>query len=292
MADYTNTLSNFTPELWADFIQNNLYKTLVGMKIANTKLKKYLAVGDTVHVPILGQLTVTAYTKGSDVTVQSLATTDEYLTVDQQYESSVYLDKIDKKQNKYETQMEAMTEQMYAIRNQIDSDVLSETILATDTVDAGDISGGGANGAAITLSTSNVIETFSTARKKLASGNVEDNGDFIAVVTPAVASIIEQKATDTGGFSLADAAFKNGYAGDFIGFKIYVSNNLDTTTNSRTHCYIGKNKMIDLALQISPTVQSDRDPLKFGDIIKVLSVWGVKTFYRNRQRFLDLHISN
>lgn len=288
---YTNTVSNFTPELWSDFIQKNLYKTLVGMEIANTKLKRFLSVGDTVHVPILGSLSVTAYVKGTDVTVQALATTDEYLSVDQQYESSVYLDKIDKKQNKYATQMEAMNEQMYAIRNQVDGDILAETILATDTLDAGDISGGGANGAAITLSTTNVIEAFSSARAKLAEASVEDNGDFVAVVTPAIASIIEQKATGVG-LDLAQAAFKNGYAGDFIGFKIYVSNNLDITTNTRTHVYIGKSKMIDIAMQIAPTVQSDRDPLKFGDIVKVLAVWGTKTFYKNRQRFLDMHVSN
>lgn len=291
MATYTNTLSNFTPELWADYIQKNLYKTLVGMEVADLKLKKYLNYGDTVHVPILGQLTVTAYTKGTDVTVQTLATTDEYLTVDKQYESSIYLDTIDKKQNKYSTQMEAMKEQMYAIKNQIDSDILAQVILATDTVDAGDISGGGANGAAITLSTTNVFEVLSAARKKLATANVEDNGDYIAVVTPAVASIIEQKAIGVG-FNLAEAAFKNGYAGTVAGFKIYVSNNLDITTNSRTHCYIGKNKMISAAMQISPTVKTDSDPVKFGDIVKVLTVYGIKTFYKNRQRFLDLHISN
>lgn len=289
--DYTNTVSNFTPELWADFIQENLYKNLVGMEIARTKLKKYLSVGDTVHVPILGQLTTTAYVKGTDVTVQALATTDEYLTVDQQYESSIYLDAIDKRQNKYATQMEAMTEQMYAIKNQIDGDILAETILATDTFDAGDISGGGANGATIALTITNVIEVFSKARAKLATNNVEDNGDLIAVVTPTIASIIEQKATGVG-LDLAQSAFKNGYAGTFIGFKIYVSNNLDITTNTRTHVYIGRSKMIDIAMQIAPTVQSDRDPLKFGDIVKVLSVWGTKTFYKNRSRFLDMHIAN
>jgi len=290
MATYTNALSNFTPELWADYIQENLYKTLVGMQVADLKLKKYLNYGDTVHVPILGQLTVNAYTKGTDVTVQALATTDEFLVVDKQYESSFYLDKIDKKQNKYSTQMDAMKEQMYAIKNQIDGDILAQTILAYDTIDAGDISGGGSGGAAITLTTSNVIEVFSSARAKLATNNVEDNGDFIAVVTPEVASVIEQKATSVG-FNLAEAAFKNGYAGDFMGFKIYVSNNLDKTTNSRKHIYIGKSKMISCAMQISPTVKIDSDQNKFGDIVKVLAVYGIKTFYMNRQRFLDLHIA-
>jgi hypothetical protein len=48
MATYSNTLTNFNPEIWADFIQENLYNQLVGLKVANVTLKKYLTVGDTV----------------------------------------------------------------------------------------------------------------------------------------------------------------------------------------------------------------------------------------------------
>jgi hypothetical protein len=238
----------------------------------------------------LGQLTTTAYVLGTDVTVQALATTDEYLTVDFQFESSVYIDDISVKQSKYGVQMEAMKEMMYAIKNKIDSSIFERVILAADTLDAGDISGGGANGAAITLTTTNIIEAFSTARAKLATAKVEDNGDFCAVVTPTVASLIEQKATSVG-FNLAESAYKNGYAGSFMGFEIYVSNNLDVTTSSRKHLYIGKKGAIDVAMQINPTVKSDRDPLKFGEIVKVLATWGVKVFYRNRSRFLDFHIN-
>jgi hypothetical protein len=120
--------------------------------------------------------------------------------------------------------------------------------------------------------------------------NVKDNGDFVAVVTPAVASVIEQKAVASG-FNVADSAFKNGYAGDFMGFKIYISNNLDTTTSSRTHCYIGKAKQISLALQIAPTTQIDNDPVKFGKIVKILAVWGTKTFTQNSKRFFDLQVT-
>jgi len=253
------------------------------------KLKKYLDSGTVVHVPILGQLTTTAYVKGTDVTVQTVTTTDEYLMVDTQYESSVYLDDISIKQSKYAIQEAVMKEQMYAIKNKLDAHILGQTILASDTLDDGDLSGGGANGTAITLTTTNILEAFETARAKLKAANVEENGDFVAVVTPAVAALIAQK-TVASGFNLADATLKNGYAGDFDGFKIYVSNNLDVTTGTRKHLYIGKKGMISAAIQIAPTVRADRDPLKFGTIIKVLSIWGVKTFYKNRLGFLDFQI--
>lgn len=270
-------------------MQENLYKELVALKVADVKLKSKLTHGLRVHFPMFGSLSATAYIKGTDVTVQALDSTDEYLDVDQQWESSFYLDTIDKRQNLYSAMEAGVREATDSIRQQIEGDFFAEVLNANDTVDAGDMSTG-SDGDAIALTTTNVIEAFSVSRKKLLDNNVKDNGDFIAVVTPAVASVIEQKAVASG-FNVADSAFKNGYAGDFMGFKIYISNNLDTTTSSRTHCYIGKAKQISLALQIAPTTQIDNDPVKFGKIVKILAVWGTKTFTQNSKRFFDLQVT-
>lgn len=289
MATYTNDVAALNPQNWSDMLQENLYKALVAMKVADLKLKSKLSSGTRVHFPMFGSLSTTAYVKGEDVSVQALDTTDEYLDVDQQYESSFYLDTVDKRQNLYSAMEAGVREASDAIRQEIEGDFFDEVLNANDTLDDGDVDSG-TPGDAITLTTSNVIETFSVARKKLMDNNVKDSGDFVAVVSPAVASVIEQKATATG-FNIADATFKNGYAGDFMGFKIYVSNNLDTTTDSRTHCYIGKNKQISLAMQIAPTTQIDNAPTKFGKIVKILAVWGTKTFTNASKRFLDLQVA-
>jgi hypothetical protein len=292
MADYTNDVAALNPQNWADMMQENLYNELVAMKVADLKFKKKLSSGTRVHFPMFGALSTTAYVKGSDVTVQDLDSTDEYLDVDQQYESSFYLDTIDKKQNLYSAMEAGVREATYAIKNQIDGDFFDEVLNASDTLDTGDLASDDTGaGTGITLTTTNVIQVFSTATRKLADLNVMNNGNFVAVVTPRVASIIEQKATGVG-FNLAEAAFKNGYAGDFMGYKIYVSNNLDETTNSSDNCYIGEAKAISLALQIAPTVQIDNDPLKFGKIVKYLSVWGCKTFTKRSYRFLNLQIKD
>jgi len=286
---YTNDVAALNPQNWSDMMQENLYKELVALKVADVKLKSKLTHGSRVHFPMFGSLSATAYVKGTDVTVQALDSTDEYLDVDQQWESSFYLDTIDKRQNLYSAMDAGVREATDSIRQQIEGDFFDEVLNANDTVDAGDMSTG-SDGDAIALTTANVIEAFSVSRKKLLDNNVKDNGDFIAVVTPAVASVIEQKAVASG-FNVADSAFKNGYAGDFMGFKIYISNNLDTTTSSRTHCYIGKAKQISLALQIAPTTQIDNDPVKFGKIVKILAVWGTKTFTQNSKRFFDLQVT-
>lgn len=285
-ASYTNDVAALTPENWADMIQENLYKELVALKIADVKVKRFLNSGDTVHFPMFGALTTTAYVKGADVTVQALDSTDEYLTVDQQWESSFYLDMIDAKQNLYSSMEAGVREATDAIKQKIESVFFAQVANAYDTFDAGDI--GGNPGDPIGLTTTNVVQVFSDMRAKL--GKALTGKQAVAVVPYKVASIIEQKAVASG-FNVADSAFKNGYAGDFDGWQIYVSENLLDSSN-RHHCYAGASGLgISLALQIAPTTQIDNNPLAFGKIVKLLTVFGVKTFTRGGQRFLDLQIA-
>lgn len=284
---YTNDVAALNPENWRDMIQENLRKQLTAMEVADLKIINDLKAGTTVHFPMFGELTTTAYVKGADVTVQALDTTDEYLTVDIQRESSFYIDDIDKKQNLYSAMQTGIERSTYAIRSYVESSFYSEVLNAYDSFDAGDI--GGSAGSAIALDTTNVFKTFSKAKAKLGSNGV-NVANLVAVVDSDVASVIEQAALGAG-LNVADAAFKNGYAGDFNGVKIYVSEFIDKTTSSRKHCYFGEAKQISLAMQIAPTTAIDRDPLKFGDVVKMLVVFGKKTFTERGKRFLDLQVT-
>ena len=288
---YTNDVAALNPQNWADMIQENIYKELVAKEVGDLKFKKNLSSGTQVHFPLFGSLSTTAYVKGADVTVQALDSTDEYLTVDQQWESSFYLDMVDQKQNLYSTMQEGVREITDAIAQKVETVFFAQVLNAYDTFDAGDSGMGGSSGSAIALTTTNVATMFARAKGKLrAKLGGKKLADVVAVVDSDVAAIIEEKAT-TSGFNIADAAFRNGYAGDYMGVKIYVSENIDTTTNSRKHCYFGVPKQISLAMQIEPTMQIDNDPLKFGKVVKCLEVFGVKTFTRRADRFLDLQVT-
>ena len=282
---YTNNVAALNPQNWADMIQENLYKELVAMKVADVKLKKELSAGTQVHFPYFGSLSATAYVKGTDVTVQALGSTDEYLTVDKQYESSFYLDTIDKKQNLYSAMEAGVREATDAIKQQIETDFFAQVTNAGATLTKADLAAGGTGD--IVVTTTNIIEVFSKGRALL--GKALKGKRAVAVVTYNVASVIEQKMASAG-FSVQDAALKNGYAGSFMGWEIYVSENLSTET-SGFHCYLGAAESISLALQIAPTVKIDSNPLTFGDIVKTLAVYGVKVFTRGSERFLDLKVT-
>ena len=67
-----------------------------------------------------------------------------------------------------------------------------------------------------------------TAGAKLTANGCEMDKTWALVVSPKIASVIAQTVASDG-FSLADLALKNGYAGNFAGYKVYSSNNVKHT---------------------------------------------------------------
>ncbi len=222
-------MTAFFPEYWSRRQQAVLRKTLVMRDVVSMAEQATLSNGDVVHRPYRGSNALSAndYTRGTDVTPQDVTPTDESLTVNVEKEVTTYLDLLDKKQSAYGFDR-YIDDAAYVLRNSVDGDTLDEIASAFSTVDDGDI--GGTAGTAITLSTSNVINTFSTAQEKLLNNNVEMDRPWYAVISPRVANTIQQSAIASG-FNLADTTFKNGYAGAFLNWKIKVSNNVRHTAS-------------------------------------------------------------
>jgi len=76
-----NSVTAIVRELWADFAQIPLYKSLVSMEVANTRLEDKLKQGDTFNLQYFGDLSAATYTPGTPVTAQDLAFTMDSLVV-------------------------------------------------------------------------------------------------------------------------------------------------------------------------------------------------------------------
>jgi len=195
----------------------------------------------------------------------------------------------------------------YQLRDDIDSSVLNNMV-SGDVRDGAEMVAGGTADHAVSATTANIIDIFSKARKNLRKNNVAEAGDWIAIVHPDVANLIEYKATSVG-YNVADATLRNGYAGDFMGFKIYVSNNVPTGTDLSANAafagadgataqiaanyeiaYFGKKGAIDVALQKAPTVQITKVPDMHGYYISAYTVYGSTVFTKNKSRFLSVGI--
>ena len=214
-------LSAFIPELWSRRIQYLTHNALVATQICSFEEQPDLKYGDRIHRPYPNDLVVNDYTKYTDTTQQDLIGTDEYLDIDQSKEISFAIDEVDWIQMKYDLENSYVERAAYRLANDIDGKVLSEVSNANVTCDASDLGSSGD----IALSTSNCLNAIMTAGAKLTANGCEMDKTWALVVSPKTASIIAQTVAQDW-FSLADLALKNGYAGNFAGYKVYSSNNV------------------------------------------------------------------
>jgi hypothetical protein len=213
-----------SPALWSARVQVLLKNTLVGAAIANTEERAGLTFGYRTHRPYTGDVYAVTYTKGTAPTFQDMTATDEYLDVDQAKIIPMYLDDIDKIQNKYQTLDIYSLRMAYQMRNQIDQKVLSEVSNALL-----------GNSTALTLDTTNVFKAVSNAKADLFNNGVEDTKPWYAVVDGDTVSLIEQ-CLAFNGFKVSDDALVNGYGvknyvGEWQGLSMFKSQNLPSTVD-------------------------------------------------------------
>jgi hypothetical protein len=260
---------------------------------------------DTIHVPYMGDLSAQTYSPGTEISATNLDWKYDTLIVSAYKHASFYIDDVESLQANVEQIRPLAEEAAYRLRDAIDQHVfLNITGLdgGTQTND-GDLRTGGTDNRPVSATSAQIIELFSHARRVLRSNNVEEYGDWCAVVTPMVAERIERQATNVG-YNVADSTLRNGYAGDFMGFQIYISNNLPSgacstvspnevcgDAVSATNCrslYIGRKGAIDLALQKAPSLEIKDVSDMIGKNFITWTVYGSNVFTKNRSRFLNV----
>ena len=286
-----NVITDLIPEVWSARMEVPLRKTLVAANIASYELDSELKVGDVIHKPyVSADATAIAYVPGTTVTIQEFTATTDDVTADTKLIVPFYVDDINELFAKADYAGQLADNAAYKLRDAIDIAVFDEVTKAAVTVGVDTTAnhiGTAAIGTAVTVGTANVVELFSYCRKILRKQNVEEAGDWIAVVTPDVASIIEQMAAGAG-FNVADATLRGGYAGSFLGFNIYVSNNLATAnvTSSQSSLYIGKTGAIDLIMQSPPKMVIKDVDNQLGRNFLPYTVFGTGLTTENAKRFL------
>ena len=308
----TNDVSAIIPEIWSTMVQVPLYKSLVAMEVAKVNLSDSVKYMDTIHIPRFGSLSVASYTPGTTVSATASDWAFDNLVVSAYKTVTFYVDDVHTLQANVSQARELASEAAYQLKNQIDTDVL-KNITGVDgfmPADNADILAG-TNGAPVSAGSANIINVFSGARKFLRTHNVEEVGDWCAVVSPKIASVIETKAASVG-FNVADSTLRNGYAGDFMGFQVYISNNLPSgnasaiapaagngiigglsgaNASGTTPCranYFGRKGTIDVVLQKAPTLEIRKKDDMIGSNFITWTVYGSTVTTKNKERGINL----
>lgn len=218
----SNNLTAFNPEYWSNRMQVIRFNEPVFRALASYEERAMLKNGDTVHRPYRSRMSVQTYTKNTAVTVQDISSTDEYLSVDITKVVPFYVDDLDDLQNKWPTVNKFADDAGKELYDYIDADFLSEVVNATSSLDDGDV--GGTAGTSIDLTVSNIAKMFAAAGKKLDRQNVDRKNRY-AVIPPTVHQLLLEKM-DGKDTNLGDEIGMNGKIGKYMGFELYLSNNL------------------------------------------------------------------
>lgn len=217
-----NSLTAMSPTYWSRRMGEKLYKSDVFRSIANFEEQAVLTDGQIVDRPYRSDVVVENYTKGTALTAQDLNATSDQLTVNTIKAMLMYVDNVDKIQNKYSAVNLWADEAGKRLSNSIDAYFLYNTLSANDTIDDGDIGGTAANG--ITLTTSNILNVLGKLNMKMTVNNV-DVGNRHLVMSPQAYDVLWQYIAGKASL-LGDTTGKNGNVGRFAGLELYVSNNL------------------------------------------------------------------
>lgn len=223
-------------QTWDKVYQVTHHKIPVYPAVSNYRLAKGLEKGDTVNRQY--RSTMYARPMGGDGSYrrQSLTDTNQQLTIDQVYETSFYIKKLDEIQRHLPTQKAYAMDASKAIFNQIDGHILGHYDSFTASLDAGDL--GGTDGEGITVTTGNVRKLFSKSTKKLQRANImiDNSAKFtgfkkedskrdmaVAVISPDVHEMLLE-SLDGKDSDLGDRVGIQGHVGRYMGYEIFVSN--------------------------------------------------------------------
>lgn len=302
----TNDVSAIQPELWSSMVQVPLYKSLVALEVAHMRDVKG---ADTVHVPRFGSLSAQTYTPGTTLSATAQDWAFDTLVVSTYKHVTFYVDDPKSLTLNVDQARELATEAAYQLKDAIDTHVFANITGADGftPADSADLLAGGTNASPVSAGTANIIALFAGARKVLRNRNVEETGDWCAIVTPKIAADIEIKAANVG-FNVADSTLRNGYAGDFMGFQVYISNNLPTgkmtaiapgaggvtatglSATTGLSIYFGKKGTIDVALMRAPSLEIRKKDDMLGSNFITWTVYGSSVFTKNRSRGINVPI--
>jgi len=219
-----NNLTSITAEYWALALQEEYMKRLTGQHVSRMTLESKLSDGDTFNKSYLDASNdeLDVYTPGTDLTVETVTPTNEQLLINKKYGNAREWDDFETVQAAFSIADEMAPKDAQRIANRMDVDILGEISNANSTLDNGVLSGSSSDGVGIDVTVSNVVQIFSHVTRLFEENDVQDPNKK-AIISPKFADVLQQYTAgrDT---ALGDQRLLDGSMGRFMGYDIYVSN--------------------------------------------------------------------
>lgn len=290
-------LDNFIPQVWSASLLRALYTSLVYAQpqIINRDYEGEIAnAGDTVRINMIGDVTISDYTKNSDLaSPETLTDAQLSLKVDQAKSFNFAIDDIDQAQQRPKVMGEATLRAAYGLRKTIDTfiaslytDIPSVNMIGTD---ASPITGTWATTGSL------FYDRLVDIGVLLDNQDVPDAGRW-AVIPPWAEGYLLKDARFVGyGTGFNAALLQGGFSGESIepppnagvqaigraaGFDLFKSNQVPQTSATKYKIIAGHNMAWSFAAQINK-VEGYRPEKRFADALKGLTVYGAKVVRPN-----------
>jgi hypothetical protein len=258
----------FKPEIWAAQALVSLRKALVyaGPGVVNHdyegEIKKQ---GDIVHIKMVGDVTVSTYTRGATITYEDTPDAEMTLPIDRADMFAFKVDDIDKAQAGDE--MAQRTDNAaYRMADSVDqyvaglyTGVQSANSLGTVSITTGD------------LAYTNLINLGT----KLDEANVPEQGRYVVVPPWYYALLLQNDKFVRVDASGSDQGLRNGIVGRIDGMDVLKSNNAPLVTGDDYAVMAGYPGAISFADQMSE-VESLRLETTFASAVRGLHLYGAK----------------
>jgi len=260
------SVDNFIPTVWSDLIFRSYDKSFVFAPLSNREYEGEISgFGDKVKINEIGDVTVNTY--AGTVNYEDPEDASKFLVIDQQHYAGVQLDDIDNAQVKPKIVGEVTRKVGVALADNIDQ------FFAAKYTEAGLTTDIGTTGSPISITSTNMVEYLGKVNQLMDESNNPTSGR-VAVVPPwfiqkmTLAKI--DKDTDNS------AILTSGYAGNMMGFDVYMSNNVShSSTTWYAPMFFLRGDTIAFAEQIMKT-EALRDIGSFKDYLRALMVYGGK----------------
>jgi N4-gp56 family major capsid protein len=266
-------INNFIPAIWSRSLLENLRDNLVYAQpaVINSDYEGEIAgAGSSVKIHNIGAVTVSDYTKNSDLSApETLNDGETILSIDRARSFNMQIDDIDQAQQVPKIMDGAMREAAYALAKDMDQYLASIYTQGT----AG--TGLGTTGTPIVPTSTTAYEYLADAYTLLDEANAPSTGR-VAIVPPWFHGLLRKDQRFVSyGTQDNRSTLQNGLIGEAAGFTVLVSNNVFNTSGTKYRIMCTHPGAWTLAQQIQK-VEAYRPPLRFADAVKGLNVYGAK----------------
>ena len=261
-------ISNFISTVWSETLIKQLDQEYIGVKNCNRDFEGEIrGKGSTVKICSVGDITISDYTKNTDLSdPQTLSDSATNLVIDQAKSFNFQIDEVDRAQSTPKLMELAMSQAAAALAEVADKYVYSlYTGVSSDNTET-----------VAELTEDNVVDSIISLREKLYANGVNSNIPLCLEVSPAVAMLILKAKLWTS--SDNSSAMSNGALGNLVGFEVFVSPNVAVDSSGYTKCLARTKRAVAFAEQINE-IEAYRPELRFADAVKGLHLYGAKIVY-------------